>query len=91
MENFIDSLFSWIGFTIVAWVCIVYFLYDKFPKVTIDIQKPEQKKEPFAVDLDAYTTNLPTVYSKNCAFDGIKPRGYIPNMPNWNNYSGMLP
>lgn len=106
MQNFIDSLFSWIGFTVIAWVVFIYFFYNKFPKITIDVQKPPEtipkgcsetnpnsvkNVEAFAVDLNAYQTTLPTVYSKNCAFDGIKPKGYIPNLKNWSKYSSMLP
>lgn len=105
MSNFLSELFSWIGFIFVAWFVIMYFLYNKFPKILIEIQKPQtfientknttnqqpSCKEPFAVDLNAYTSTLPTVYSKNCAFTGIKPQGYIPNISDWQKYSGYLP
>lgn len=93
MENFIDGLFSWIGFTVVIWFIVVYCMYKKLPTITIS-QEPSQKPqttENFAVDLDAYQTSLPTVYSKNCAFDGFKPKGYIPNISDWQKYSGYLP
>lgn len=101
MQNFINGLFSWIGFTVIAWIIIMYFLYKKFPKITIQLhQTPstfqeveviDKPVEKFAVDLNAYKTTLPTVYSKNCAFDGIKPQGYIPNITDWQKYSGYLP
>lgn len=108
MQNFINGLFSWIGFTVIAWCLIMYFLYKKFPKISIEIQRPStfnesdneeivkvvdgnESTEHFAVDLNAYKTNLPTVYSKNCAFTGIKPKGYIPNITDWQKYTGFLP
>lgn len=91
MENFIDGLFSWIGFTVVIWLIIVYCMYNRLPTITISPAENNNKTETFAVDLDAYQTSLPTVYSKNCAFDGIKPKGYIPNISDWKKYSGQLP
>ena len=63
----------------------------ELPKMSIHIvEQPSTYNEKFAVDLNTYQSNLPTVYSKNCAFTGIKPKGYIPNLTDWEKYSQNL-
>lgn len=99
MQNFVEDIFSWIGFTVVIILILYYFFHDKLPSITFNIVEPDKTNpsdktkttEKFAVDLNTYSAELPTVYSKNCAFDGIKPKGYIPNIPNWQMYSDYLP
>ena len=91
MQNFIEDLFSWIGFTVVVIIALYFILYNKLPKMSIHIvEQPSTYNEKFAVDLNTYQSNLPTVYSKNCAFTGIKPKGYIPNLTDWEKYSQNL-
>ena len=91
MQNFIEDLFSWIGFTVVVIIALYVIFYNKLPKMSIHIvEQPSTYNEKFAVDLNTYQSNLPTVYSKNCAFTGIKPKGYIPNLTDWEKYSQNL-
>lgn len=93
MQNFIEDLFSWIGFTVVVIIVLYFMFYNKLPKMSLNIisEQPTKCEEKFAVDLNTYQSNLPTVYSKNCAFTGIKPKGYIPNISDWQKYSNNLP
>lgn len=92
MQNFIEDLFSWIGFTVVVIIILYFIFYNKLPKISFNvINEPTRCQENFAVDLNTYQSNLPTVYSKNCAFTGIKPKGYIPNISDWQKYSDNLP
>lgn len=92
MQNFIEDLFSWIGFTVVVIIILYFIFYNKLPKISFNvINEPTKCQEKFAVDLNTYQSNLPTVYSKNCAFTGIKPKGYIPNLSDWQKYSDNLP
>lgn len=92
MQNFIEDLFSWIGFTVVVIIILYFIFYNKLPKISFNvINEPTKCQEKFAVDLNTYQSNLPTVYSKNCAFTGIKPKGYIPNISDWQKYSDNLP
>lgn len=99
MQNFIEDLFSWIGFTVVTIIVLYFIFYNKLPKISFiindqnnHVQNSEKTcQENFAVDLNTYQSNLPTVYSKNCAFTGIKPKGYIPNITDWQKYSDNLP
>lgn len=92
MQNFIEDLFSWIGFTVVVIIILYFIFYNKLPKISFNvINEPTRCQEKFAVDLNTYQSNLPTVYSKNCAFTGIKPKGYIPNLTDWQKYSDNLP
>lgn len=92
MQNFIEDLFSWIGFTVVVIIILYFIFYNKLPKISFNvINEPTRCQEKFAVDLNTYQSNLPTVYSKNCAFTGIKPKGYIPNISDWQKYSDNLP
>lgn len=85
--NIIDEILKWTGIIVFVALLLMFAFKRRLPKITFDFGD----KETFAVDLNAYYEKIPTVYSKNCAYDGPKPRGYIPNMPNWEKYSGQLP
>lgn len=100
MQYFIVSLFCWLGFTAFVFFLFWYtFMRGRYsvqytPPIASNMSNKEYKQPPvesFEVNLSAFNTELPTVYSKNCAFTGIMPKGYIPGIYDWHNYSGMLP
>lgn len=90
MLDFFVTLFAWIGFTTVIGVAFwIWKGRQQPPYCDCSTEQHHPLKESFIVDLNAYHSELPTVYNKNCAFTGILPKGHIPGLPY--KYSSVLP
>lgn len=87
MLDFFVTLFAWIGFTTVLGAAFWIWRGQRSRCDCSTVQQP--LKESFIVDLNAFHTELPTVYNKNCAFTGVLPKGHIPGLSS--KYSSVLP